>query len=79
MTIRIITILVIAYMLYYEGVSQTPASNIDEAKVPPYTLPDILKMPNGKEVKTKEEWNKIQRPYIYHLYEENQFGRYPTH
>jgi len=57
--------------------AQTYPSNIDESKVPPYTLPDVLKMPNGKEVKTKEEWNNIQRPYIYHLYEQIQFGKYP--
>ncbi len=62
----------------YNCFSQTPASNLDEAKVPPYTLPDVLKMPNGKEVNTSQEWNKIQRPHIYHLYEENQFGRYPA-
>jgi hypothetical protein len=53
-------------------------SNVDESKVPPYTLPDVLKMPNGKEVTTSKEWIQIQRPYIYRLYEENQFGKYPT-
>ncbi len=57
--------------------AQTYPSNIDESKVPPYTLPNVLKMKNGKEVKTKEDWNNIQRPYIYHLYEDIQFGRYP--
>lgn len=62
----------------YPGISQAASSNLDEAKVPPYTLPDVLKMENGKEVKTKAEWNKIQRPYIYRLFEENQFGRYPA-
>ncbi len=59
------------------GVAQTYPSNIDETKVPPYTLPDVLKMKNGREVKNKEEWSDIQRPYIYHLYEQIQFGKYP--
>lgn len=57
---------------------QTFPSNTDESKVQPYTLPDPLKMPDGKQVTTSKEWQKTQRPYIYHLYEENQFGRFPT-
>jgi hypothetical protein len=61
----------------FKSMAQSHISNTDESKVPPYTLPDPLKMPDGKEVKTKEEWIKIQRPYIYRLYEENQFGRIP--
>ncbi|HEY2349593.1 MAG TPA: hypothetical protein VGH64_11270, partial [Puia sp.] len=61
----------------HKSVAQSHVANSDESKVPPYILPDPLKMPDGKEVTTKEEWMTIQRPYIYHLYEENQFGRYP--
>src|SRR4051812_25078115 len=58
--------------------AQSRVTNSDESKVPPYVLPDPLKMADGKEVTTKEEWITIQRPYIYHLYEENQFGRFPA-
>ena len=58
--------------------SQTYTSNLDESKIPPYTLPDVLKMKDGKEVMTAQEWSNIQRSYIYHLYEEIQFGRYPS-
>jgi hypothetical protein len=75
---RLAFLVLVTSVFYIKAFSQAPASNIDESKVPPYTLPDVLKMPNGKEVTNKDEWNKIQRPYIYHLYEENQFGRYPT-
>lgn len=57
--------------------AQTFPSNTNEDSVPPYTLPDVLKMPNGKEVTTKEEWVKVQRPYIYRLYEQYQFGKFP--
>lgn len=56
---------------------QSFPSNTDESKVQSYTLPDVLKMPNGKQVTTSKDWQKIQRPYIYHLYEEYQFGRFP--
>ena len=54
-----------------------PGTNVDESKVPPYVLPDPLVMSNGKKVKNIKEWNSIQRPYIYHLFEENVYGRYP--
>ena len=55
-----------------------PGTNVDESKVPPYVLPDPLVMSNGKKVKDTKEWNIVQRPYIYHLFEENVYGRYPT-
>ena len=54
------------------------ASNTDESKVLPYTLPDVLQMPNGKKVTSSKDWEDVQRPFIYYLYEEIQFGRYPT-
>jgi hypothetical protein len=59
--------------------SQTPSTtNTDESKVIPYTLPDPLLMTNGKKISTATEWNKVQRPYIYHLFEKYVYGRYPT-
>jgi hypothetical protein len=67
------------YLLFFAaGNAQTYVSNTDEAKVPPYTLPDVLKEQNGKTVTNVAEWKLFQRPYIYHLYEVNQFGRYPS-
>ena len=62
----------------YQSHAQNNDSNIDETKVPDYSLPDVLKMKDGKEVKSAEIWEKVQRPYIYNLYQENQFGKYPT-
>ena len=63
---------------YQSNAQQTYPSNTDESKVQPYMLPDVLKMPNGKQVTTSKEWEKTQRSYIYHLYEEYQFGRFPA-
>src|SRR5450432_367162 len=74
----IVFVLLICSCFIDDGRAQTAVSNIDESKVPPYTLPDVLKMKNGKEVRDQAEWNNIQRPYIYHLYEEDQFGAYPV-
>ena len=55
-----------------------PGTNMDGSKVPPYVLPDPLLMSNGKTAKDTNEWNTVQRPYIYQLFEENVYGRYPT-
>ncbi len=74
----IVFVLLICSCFVQNGIAQTNTSNTDESKVPPYTLPDVLKMKDGREVKNSQEWNNIQRPYIYHLYEENQFGKYPV-
>lgn len=52
--------------------------NLEESKVPPYTPPDVLKTLRGEQVTTVAEWQKIRRPEIYRLFEENQFGRYPA-
>ena len=54
-----------------------PGTNVDESKVPAYTLPDPLLMSNGNRVKNVTEWNSLQRPYIYYLFEENVYGKYP--
>ena len=55
-----------------------PDANVDEAKVKPYTLPDPLVMANGAKVTSAAQWQKIQRPYLYHLFEKNVYGRYPA-
>ncbi|MDB5231785.1 MAG: hypothetical protein JWN76_2590 [Chitinophagaceae bacterium] len=72
-----IVCLSVALFLSNSTRAQTFVSNTDESKVPAYTLPDVLLMQNGRKLKTAAEWNKVQRPYIYQLYEENQFGTYP--
>ena len=58
--------------------SQTAATNLNEDSVRPYTLPDPLHLPGKAGVTSKGAWNKEQRPYIYHLFEENVYGRFPV-
>jgi hypothetical protein len=50
-------------------------SNYDEAKVPPYTLPDPLVMANGQRVTNAEIWRTRRRPEILKLYETDIYGR----
>ncbi|MEO5683175.1 MAG: hypothetical protein ABIQ88_11080 [Chitinophagaceae bacterium] len=59
-------------------IAQTVVSNSSEGKVPPYTLPDPLAGKDGKKITTAAQWNKVQRPYIFQLFEENVYGRFPV-
>jgi hypothetical protein len=53
-------------------------SNYDEAKVKPYTLPDVLKLANGQPVTDAETWFKKRRPEILELFRTEIFGRVPA-
>ena len=57
--------------------AQPPDANFDESKLPKYTLPDPLVMANGKRVTSAEEWQKLRRPEILKLFEEQVYGRSP--
>jgi hypothetical protein len=51
--------------------------NEDEGKVPPYVLPDVLQMRDGREVATRQMWEKKRRPEILRLFEEQMYGVSP--
>jgi hypothetical protein len=51
--------------------------NYDESKVGSYTLPDPLKLDNGKAVRDAKTWMEKRRPEIVRLFEENEYGRSP--
>lgn len=61
----------------YTANAQDPLTNYDEAKMPPYTLPDPLQLANGKHITTKEEWMQQQRPAMLQLFADNVYGRLP--
>src|SRR5689334_8136304 len=54
-----------------------PTGNTDESKVGSYTLPPLLKTESGKDIKTRQQWEMIQRPRILRLFADNVFGRMP--
>lgn len=60
----------------YEG--KYLEANYDEAKVPEYTLPDILTTFEGKKITSKNEWEKVRRPEIVDFFAQNMFGEVPT-
>jgi hypothetical protein len=51
--------------------------NYTEDKAGTYTLPDPLKMLDGKPVRDAKTWFTKRRPEIVRLFEENQYGRAP--
>lgn len=53
------------------------AQNYDETKVPEYVLPDMMKMTNRKQVRNIGDWEKIRRPQILRLFEDNIYGQFP--
>jgi len=52
-------------------------ANYEESKVPEYTLPDVLKTSSNKEVKDKMMWEKVRRPEVLKLFEDNIYGQMP--
>lgn len=57
--------------------AQAVVSNTSEEKVPAYTLPDPLLGKDGKQITSAADWKRVQRPWIYQLFEENVYGRFP--
>jgi hypothetical protein len=53
------------------------AANSDEAKVPPYTLPDPLVLENGTRVTTARQWWQQRRPQIVEDFDREVYGRVP--
>jgi pimeloyl-ACP methyl ester carboxylesterase len=51
--------------------------NYDESKAGTYTLPELLKTQGGQTVSTVEQWEKVRRPEILKLFEDNVYGQVP--
>lgn len=61
------------------GNPQAPnAANSDEARVPPYTLPDPLVTKSGRRVASAEEWWRVRRPEIVEDFDREIYGRVPA-
>jgi beta-xylosidase len=51
--------------------------NYDESLVPDYTLPSILETADGKAVSSVRQWEKVRRPELLDLFEEQMYGPAP--
>ncbi|MFN5199825.1 MAG: alpha/beta hydrolase family protein [Planctomyces sp.] len=54
-------------------------ANYDEAKVPAYTLPDLLTDLSGAPVTTPQQWQQHRRAEVLGLFEQHVFGRLPDY
>lgn len=52
-------------------------ANYDEAKVPPYTLPDLLKTASGEKISSVRAWQTRRRPELLALFREQVYGISP--
>src|SRR5215204_822552 len=57
--------------------AQPAGANYDEAKVPQYTLPNLLVMYDGTRIETAEQWQKLRRPEVLKLFQTHVYGRTP--
>ncbi|WP_414660852.1 glucuronyl esterase domain-containing protein [Horticoccus sp. 23ND18S-11] len=53
-------------------------SNYDEAKVGAYTLPDPLRLQDGRRVADAAMWTTLRRPEVLKLYQDEIYGRVPA-
>ncbi|WP_207425159.1 S9 family peptidase [Pedobacter sp. SYSU D00535] len=52
--------------------------NYEEDSVGTYILPEVLRLQNGKKVKSVKAWNEQRRPELIRLFEDHQFGKMPA-
>ncbi len=57
--------------------AQESEFNYDEAKIQNYTLPDPLRLADGKILTSVKGWESVRRPQIIHLFETNVYGKVP--
>lgn len=71
------TLLFLLSIAFNNAGAQTAGINYDETKVPAYTLPEPLLLPNGERLASAAEWLQKQRPRLLQLFAENVYGNMP--
>ncbi len=74
---RILTLTFSCLVLGALGQVRPNESNLDEAKVPPYTLPDPLVCLDGTRVSSAQVWEAKRRPELIKILEREIYGRAP--
>jgi hypothetical protein len=75
--LRIRLCFAVIFVLCGRSAAVSQEANYDEAKVPAYTLPDLLTDLAGRPVTTPQQWQEQRRSEILRLFEEHVFGRLP--
>ena len=75
------TLLLMSAMLLTGSAMAAPADwpiNQDEAKVPVYVLPELMKAADGTLVNTADDWRWERRPELLKIFEEGMYGKAPA-
>lgn len=72
-----VIILFCLLFISFGGWTQEFKANTDEALVPDYELPELLISQKGRKIKLVKKWEKVRRPEIYKLFENEMFGKIP--
>ena len=57
--------------------AEEPAANYDESKIPPYTLPDPLRLADGQRVTDAATWRNVRRGEVLRLFQTYVYGKAP--
>lgn len=74
---KLCTVLLLLVLFANASAQDTAATNYVEAYVPAYTLPNVLKTLSHQTVRNKAAWEKVRRPEIVKLFEDNIYGQMP--
>src|SRR6478609_2423136 len=55
---------------------ELPPPNYDEARVPPYRLPELLRTESGAVVDSAQAWREHRRPELLELFRRHVYGRF---
>ena len=72
--LRVVVVGLLGWVAIHAEV-QKPGFNYDEAKVPPYTLPDVLTAGDGSKVTDVKTWETRRRPELLRLFADHMHGR----
>lgn len=71
------TLFLLLLLLTASSFAQQPEANYDEARVPHYTLPDLLTCQDGTIVGSVRQWERHRRPELLRLLADSEYGRTP--
>jgi len=74
---QVILLFLFVVSFHNESKAFQHSANYDEAKIPEYELPELLRCNDGTLVKTKEEWTAKRRGEILELFKTHVYGVMP--
>lgn len=73
---KMLLILAMGFVSVAQG--QPAGFNYEEANVPDYELPEVLRLSSGKRIRTAKQWETYRRGEILELFRQHVYGRIPS-